>query len=298
MTVKRIIDVPLRVLCLWVFTTSFAGCIKEDLDDCEDLYSLTVRAYAYESGNELEADEVTDLSLFIFDRESRFLYKVETAIGQKVAITGPKDEDLHIVAWGNLRQGHQSYTDPQPGERLADCFVELQAQTRAETYALSPGDLFRGVITLTADNRTDDKILPIYREVGSLTVTIRNLKGFTGYNDENFHIVVRETYSRIGFDGIAAGDMMTYLPDGLFTAGSGNEDNNVPAFNLLPTELGVHIDIYHGDELITTISTDREGHPITIEKGQLTNVLIELRTNLGVSIELTDWGNNYMWKEF
>ena len=92
--------------------------------------------------------------------------------------------------------------------------------------------------------------------------------------------------------------MMTYLPDGLFTAGSGNEDNNVPAFNLLPTELGVHIDIYHGDELITTISTDREGHPITIEKGQLTNVLIELRTNLGVSIELTDWGNNYMWKEF
>ena len=297
MTVKRIINVLQRVLCLLAFTTSFWGCIKEDLDDCNDRYSLTVRAYAYESGRELDADVVTDLSLFIFDRESRFLYKVETAIGQKVVVTGPKDENLYIVAWGNLRQGHQNYTDPQPGDPLADCFVELQIQTRSETYALSPGDLFRGMITLTADNRTDDKMLPIYREVGSLTVTIRNLKGFTGYNDEDFHIVVRETQSWIGFEGTAAGEKVSYLPDGSFAEG-GNANYNVPAFNLLSMKSGVNIDIYHGSERITTVSTDREAYPITIEKGQLTNVLIELRASLGVSMELTDWGNNYIWKEF
>lgn len=300
MTVKRIINVPLRILCLLALTTWFASCIKEDLDDCDDRYSLTVRAYAYETGEELGSEEVTDLSLYVFDNNLRFLYKIETTIGQKVPVTGPKDENLHIVAWGNLEQGNQSCIDPQPGDRMDDCFVELQTQneTRAEGYTLSPGDLFRGGIVLTANDRTGDRVLPIYRTVGSLTVTIRNLQGSTGQTDGDFHIVVRGIYSRIDFDGRATGEETSYLPEGAFASGNRNDEYTVPAFKLLPEESGVEIEIYHGENLVTTVSLDGNGVPIVIEKNRLTNVLINLSTSLGVSVAITDWGSYYYWKEF
>lgn len=301
MTVKRIINVPLHVLCLLALTTWLAGCIKEDLDDCDDRYSLTVRAYAYETGHELGSEEVTDLSLFVFDNNLLFLYKIETTIGQKVPLTGPKDENLHIVAWGNLEQGNQTCIDPQPGDRMDDCFVELQTQneTRAEGDVLSPGDLFRGDIVLTASDRIGgDRVLPIYRTVGSLTVTIRNLQGSTGHADDDFHIVVRGTHSRIDFDGRSTGEETSYLPEGAFASGNRNDEYTVPAFRLLPEESGVNIEIYHGEELVTTVLLDANEAPIVIEKGRLTNVLINLSTSLGVSVKLTDWGNNYMWKEF
>ena len=290
--------VPLRLLCLLALTASLGGCIKENLDDCPNnaRYRLTVRAYERGTETELGAGVVTDLSLFVFDGNLRFLYKIESAIGRKVALEATPGEELHIVAWGNLQQGHQSYTDPQPGDRLEDCFVDLQERTRAERYALSPGDLFRGELTITANNLQGDKIFPIYREVGSLAVIVKNLKFFSGYNDGDFSIIVREMHSRIGFDGVAAGTAAAFSPDGAYTAG--NDVYSVPAFNLLAEETGVQMDIYHGDELIVTVSADSNGNPIIVEKDKLTNVLINLKALLSVNVVISDWGNNYVWKEF
>lgn len=292
------IDVPLRLLCLMALTVSLTSCIKENLDDCDISYSLTVRAYERGTEAELSADNITDLSLFVFNKDSRFLYKVETGIGEKSAISGPQGENLLVVTWGNLKQDHLSYNDPQPGDWLEDCFVELQERTRAESYALSPGDLFRGEITLTADDRTGDKILPVYREVGSMTVILRNLKQFSGYTDNDFYIVVRETPSRIGFDGEMAGAPAVYRPEGSFVTDAGQEVYYVPAFNMLSKILGVEIDIYHGNDLIATVSADRQRNPIIVEKDRLTNVLIDLRASVNVDVALTDWGNHYIWKEF
>ena len=290
--------VPLRLLCLLAFMASLGGCIKENLDDCPNnaRYWLTVRAYERGTETELGAGVVTDLSLFVFDGDSRFLYKIETTIGQKVALEATQGEELHIVAWGNLKQGHQSYTDPQPGDRLEDCFVELDTYTRAEIYAFSPDALFRGELTIAANNLQGNKILPIYREVGSLTVSVKNLKSVSGYNDGDFSIVVRETHSRIGFDGMAAGTAAAFRPNGTYTAA--NDVYSVPAFNLLAEETGVQIDIYHHTTLLMTVLADSNGNPIIVEKDKLTNVLIDLKALLSVSVVITDWGSNYVWKEF
>ena len=58
------------------------------------------------------------------------------------------------------------------------------------------------------------------------------------------------------------------------------------------------MDIYHGDELIVTVSADSNGNPIIVEKDKLTNVLINLKALLSVNVAISDWGNNYVWKEF
>jgi hypothetical protein len=297
MTLRRIIYIPLRLLCLSALAAAFAGCLKENLDDC---HYMTIQAYERGSDVELSMDNVKDLTLFVFDGDFRFMYKIETGVREKVTILRPKKKDLYIVAWGNLRQGAQTFTDPKPGDLLADCFVELKSRVRAsETrYAGSPDDLFRGEISIASDDRRSNKILPLYREVGSMTITLRNMKAFTGYNDDDFSLAVRETFSMMDFSGRMMGDMIAYRPAGSFVNNGGREEYYVPPFNMFSNETGVHIDIFHSGDLVATISTDRKGNPVIVEKDKLTNVLIDLKTSVNVSIEITEWGRNYVWKEF
>ena len=280
-------------------TASFVGCVKEDMDDCDIPYSLTVRAYERGTNNELSTGDVSDLTLFVFDKELRFTHKIETALGQRVDLSAKRREDLHIVAWGNLTQGRQSYTDPQVGDHLDDCFVELDARTRAVSYVHSPGDLFRGDLTIAASDLEGDKTLPIHREVGSMEIILRDLKGFSGFNDEDFHVEVRETFSAIDFRGQYTGDAVAYLPGGVFrTNAGGRQEYYVEAFNLLSNETGVYIDIYHGSDLIATASMDGQSNPLVVEKDKLTHVLIDLKAGISVSVALTDWEGDYIWKEF
>lgn len=293
MTIKKLKNVSLRLLCLLVLTLTFMGCIREETADCEDVYALTIRAYNA-SGEELSGADVKDVTLFIFDKDACFISKTQTAIGRSIQIKAPSGEELQIVAWGNLTDGMQTCTEPVPGDPLDGCFVNLSDLTRAASDMRSPGDLFRGRITLTPQNGSSEAELPMYREVGSMAITIRSLKFYTGLDDDDYSIVVRETPSRISFDGILSGGGAVYHPQGSFAK---QDEYCVPAFNLLP-EGALHIDIYHGTQLIMTVSQDNAGNPFAVEKGRLTNVLIDLKASLSVSMSVNDWGDTQVWKEF
>ena len=299
MKIKKTEKTFLRLLCCMAATIMTTGCIKDDLAGCKSSLPLTVRVYA-QSEVELDADEVRDVSLFIFDSDSCFIQKIDTQIGERVTIDIPTGGDIHIVAWGNLSQSGKAYSQPEPGDLLKNCFIELQPTTHAATYALSPGDFFRGEITIEGNDRSGDKVLPIYREVGSMTVTVRNLKKFTGFTDDDYSIVVRETGSNIGFDGQIFGDRVAYFQEGAFVDNNGKDEYRVPAFNMLPESSGIYIDIYYGTQRIITFSSNNTGQPITIEKGKLTNVLIDLDTSAEaiVSISIGAWGDYAGEKEF
>ncbi|MDR0421448.1 MAG: FimB/Mfa2 family fimbrial subunit [Proteiniphilum sp.] len=297
MTVKRITNIPLHLLFLLALTASFAGCLKENLEDC---LSITVQAHDRSSDVELDTNNIKDLSLFLFNNDFRFMYKIDASMKKKVTILGNRDRELYIVAWGNLRQGSQTFTDPRPGDLLTDCFVELRSRTRATAspYVDSPDDLFRGGITIAGSKSKGGKVISMYREVGSMTVTLRNLKSFTGYDDNNFRMVVRETPSMMNFNGKMTGDMIAYLPVVSLVNNRNTEEYHVPPFNMFPKE-GVMIDVFHGDELIATVSKDSStGNSINVKRGGLTNVLIDLKSAVNVSVEMTEWGRLYMWKEF
>lgn len=299
MTIKSIKNRVLRLLPVFAMAAVATGCgyFSDDLSDCEDNYAFTIRAYDYQ-GVQLGRDDVKDVTLFVFDGDSRFLSKKETNINESVSLSTSPGGVLNVVAWGNLREGNQTYTDPQPGDHIDDCFVELKALTRATLYAMSPGDLFRGMITLSREQQAGNVELPIYREVGSMTVTVRGLLDPGSTNLDDYRIEVRETYSKVDFRGNPGGARVAYKPAGSFIANNGNQDYYVPIFNMLPEPSGVAIDIYHGDTLLHTVTQDSTGNIIAVNKGRLTNVLIDFSVSLSVQVAITDWGSEHLWKEF
>lgn len=294
MTVRRLKNVTLRLWCLLALTLAVAGCIQEETADCEEVLMLTVRAYDASYAYELPEEDVKDVTLFIFDKDDRFLRKMETGIGRHTAINAPSGEEVRIVAWGNLTDGAQTCAEPSPGDPLDGCFVGLKALSRAASEMQSPGDLFRGSIILSPQARSGEVELPMFRETGSMAITIRSLKTFAGYADDDYSVVVRETRSEIGFDGVLSGDRVAYRPQGTFNS---NGEFIIAPFNLLP-ESGLYIDIYHGTQLLMTVSKDSDDRPLAVEKGRLTNVLIDLKASLSVSMSVSDWGDTEVWKEF
>ena len=299
MTVKRIKNVIPTLMSLLVLALSMTGCLKDDLDNCGTNHTLTVRAYDNE-GTALSRKDVAEVVLYVFDSKLCSVEKINTHVGQTVTVNAPKGKQLHIVGWGNLSGGRQSCIDYEAGCHKDYYQVNLLPHTRAMSYSLSPDDLFRGDITLAVDGQagSTEVELPIYRETGSMAITVRGLTTFAGYPDHDYSIQVRETPSAIDFYGTLSGNRVAYRPTGSFATNALREEYYAPPFNLLPEEAGIHIDIYHGTELIATISSDNTGQPILAEKGRLTNVLIDFNVELSVNMELTPWGEEKLWKEF
>lgn len=278
-------------------TILVTGCIKEDVSDCpEKGYSFIVKAYDND-GKELTSEDVGDVVMFIFDGEKRFVEQIRTNVGVSVTIIPPDGGDMHIVAWGNLAGGNQNVPQFTPGTPMDESGITLLCVTRTVAYGISPDDLFRGYIYPTNEEMKDEHLLPIYRETGNMDITIRNLKGFTGYEDDDYSVVVRETYSGIDFSGNLYGDKVAYRPAGAFVTNGGREEFFIPLFNMIP-ESEIYIDIYHGAELITSVSVYNGDQPITVEKGLTTHVLIELKSSVTVIVSITPWGEEAVWKEF
>ena len=280
------------VVLLAALTTA---CIKEDLSKCTVPYTFVVRAYDA-SGQELSTGEVADVTLCVFNGRSLYsVTNIDAQVGEAVTVEVPDDDDIHVVGWGNLGGGSQHCVRPNPGDHLDYCRVSLIPQTRAVVFALPPDDLFRGTVIVPKADRQGEKILPIRREVGSMTVTVRNLPGTGG----DYQVVVHETPSSIDFYGGLGGDKVGYRPCGSLATHNAREEYCVAPFNLLPED-GMRIEVYRDEQLLAAVSNDSGGNLIVVRKDRLTNVLIDLGGdgNLSVSMSITDWGEQQMWKEF
>lgn len=292
MTIKRIIKASWRLLPLLVLTGFLTGCLKENTDGCGTECLLHIRAFDAE-GRELTQNEVTSVYLYVFDGNMMFAGSYRTQLGEAVRLEVGRDENLHIVAWGNLNGN----SDPHIGDNMGQSYISLRSATRAGNKVV-PDDIFYGSLTISGNDVSHDKDVPIYRKVGSMTVVANNIKDFAGFDDNDYSIVIGETYSSIGFDGTFSGDRVDYNPDGEFVLRGGREIYFVAPFNVIPEQTGLHIDFYHGTDLIASVSTDRDGNPITVTEGMQTNVTVDFSSSVEVDITLTQWGDMSVGKEF
>ena len=286
------------------FAFLFTGCWKDDLSNCPDnsrKINLTVKAYD-QNNTELTTDVVKDVDLYLFDSQKRFLKQMKAPLNTSIVLDLSditEETQFHIVGWGNVSDGKQSFPQPQVGDKMEDCFVKLL--TDEASFTLPPTDLFRGDVPLVfsaTNSGSQELLLPMSRQTGSLTVTVLGLKEFYGEADDNYSLVVRSVGSSIAFNGTLPNDPVSYKPAGAFSTEGGKEEYEVPIFNILPCD-GIFIDIYHGTDLVTTLSASNEGLPIDIKQGELTNVLINLRdAKLDINVSLTQWGEKQLWKEF
>ncbi len=273
-----------------------AGCMTEDLSNCESTFRLTVRAYAND-GTDCGAD-VDEVILYLFDENLAYVEEIETVVNETVPITLHPKEQVHIYAWGNLCGGAQTRPVFSAGDHIGKGLIGLNPDTRAVSHCLSPDDLFYGDVSIGNSLRGGDVEIPINRVTGSMSVTVKKLKEFAGFADDDYSIVVRDTYNTYGMDAALCGDRASYRPSGSFVTSGATVKYLVPAFSLVPESTGVSIDIYHGTDLLTTVSSHNSGQPITVAKGLLTNVVIEFNMTLNVSVELLPWGNEGGTKEF
>lgn len=273
------------------------GCTEEDISQCApDTYRLTVKAFDAD-GKELTAETVKEVSLYVFDQNKQFLgVHTQTTLGQSVELNYPAHEQLTVVAWGNGQQGHQTMPTLTVGDKMETAFVSLIQTKAAMATVQSPDDLFHGYIALSKENLKVENQLPTYRKTSGVAITARKLRQFANANDNNFTYVLRQTGNKINFEGKEAGDCSNYIPAASFTE---NKDEFIaPIFNILATASDIEVDIFHGEIHVATITKAPDGTPLKVEAGKVLNILIDFTGDITVSVTVTPWGVQHVWKEF
>ena len=286
------------ILSLMFTLLLLSGCIAENNDDCYKGIPVKIGLPA-----DIPSEAIKDMNLYVFDDKDLLLDIVAVNGSEPVMLNYPGIPTLHCVAWCNMQDGTMYVNPLNVGDSYSEGFISLKpaVPTRAEHNVFTPStDLFHG--ELKVDNtstsyRIEQQEMSVSRLVSSMNITLRGLELLSGSKDGNYSIVVHETASRVDFAGRHGGTPASYS----FTAGpEAGEDFTVPTFNLFPTMggSGLAIDIYHNGNLLRSITADGDKRPMIPVVGKTLNVLVNFKLDVSVQIEITGWGEQYIWKEY
>lgn len=276
-----------------------SGCIAENTDDCFKGIPLKVNLPA-----DIPQEAIADMSLYVFDDKDLLLDILPLTGPEPVILNYPGIPTLHCVGLCNVQDGSMALCPLKKGDPCSECFISLKpfASARAGEPSMftSPSDLMHGELTIenkTTSGRAEDHIMKVSRMTASLNITLRGLQTLTGMDDENYLIIIHETYSRMDFGG-NYGDDPAYLCPPMTLAA--NKDFEVSMCRLFPAINGggVTIDIYHNRDLIKSVTTDGSGNPIVPIVGKTTNLLLNFESSVDVKVEVTGWGETVVWKEY
>lgn len=282
-----------------------AGCTKQATGECPDEIEVYVNVVDVEGEDITDQGVIEKLSLFVFDNNKLFIKQLETSVGESLRLYFPDQDLIHVVSWGNLNGNSVQLTELKLGTPMHEAMVSLlenplpqQKANATRGIAIPPTDLFYSYdeISLRTGAQTS-YTLRMNRMVSAMSITMRNLQSYANRYDDNYSLVVRETYNAIDFYGRLTGDKVGYIPT---TSFNDKKELTAPLFNLLPShaEGVIEIDIYHGDELITTVKNDNNGQQLKALQGQVLNVLVDFRMNVSVTVSVTSWGVTEIPKEF
>lgn len=275
-----------------------SGCIAENTDDCYKGTPLTV-----ELPTGILPESMKDISLYVFDDKDKLLDVFSMSATEPVILNYPDIPMLHCVALCNTQDGTMSVSPPEKGGSCSGGFISLKPAepTRVEQGIFtSPTDLLYGELKLennTTPAKPERQVVSVSRMTASMNITLRGLQRLTGTEDWDYSLVVRETNSRMNFDGTYGGTPASYSPS--VTPGK-NKDFEVSMFRLFPTlnATGLTIEIYHNGTLLKSVHADGSGNPIIPVVGKTMNLLLNFEGSVNVEIELTEWGETVIWKEY
>lgn len=276
-----------------------SGCIAENTDDCFKGVSLKVKLPAG-----ISPETMKDMNIYIFDDNDLLLDIVPANSSEPVMLDYPNIPSLHCVAWCNTQDGTMLVTPLKKGNPLSAGYISLKPSIPASQSIFdSPADLFYGELTIentlmpTRRVVNEEQEMSVSRMVASMNIIIRGLELLSGANDGDYSLIVHETTSRVDFEGRYGGIPASYKLSSRFEAG---KDYTVPLFNLFPTMegAGVTIDIYRNGRLLKSVNTDSGSRPIVPVLGKTLNVLLSFKLDVSVEVEITGWGEKYVWKEY
>lgn len=281
------------------------GCTKQNYAGCPEEVELRVRVVDTEGEDITDAGCVRGVTLYVFDKDERFLTQLSAEVDKPLRLYFPNQESLHVISWGNLTGERAHLPVLTAGTSIHEAKICLLNAPRTEgkaagacPVAISPDDLFYAYNEMPLNDESQTTFtVRLNRSVSSIAVTMRNLQSYANRYDENYSLVVRETHNTIDFYTRLAGDKVGYMP-----ASSFNDRKELIAqpINLLPSlaEDAIEIDVYHDGQLITTVKKDSQGRFLKTEKGKLLNVLVDFRLNVEVEVSTTPWGTVQIWKDY
>lgn len=292
------------MLCL--LSALLTGCTKQSLSECPEKVEADVRVLNAEGEDITEEGAIWDLSLYVFDKDRLFLERLGAQIGISIPLYFPDQETLHVISWGNLTGEGALLPELAKGTPMHEAVIRLldnpvaerSSQRVTRSIARCPDDLFYSSEEIAVKTGSPTHyIIRMKPSVSSMAVTMRNLQSYSNRYDENFSLMVRETYNAIDFNARLTGKKVGYVPLSSF---NDKKELTTPLFNLLPSQSEgmIEIDIYHENELITTVKRDSEGKPLKTQTGRVLNVLVDFQVNTEVEVSVTPWKQTHIWKDF
>lgn len=283
----------------------FLGCTRQAEFECPQEVELNVQVINADNEDITDEGAVSGVSFYLFDKDRLFLKKVDASVGKPVRVYFPYEELLHIVSWGNLTESRTQLPQLAKGMPMHEAMVSLlsdpanrRGNLSTPALALTPDDLFYSYDEISLKSGAPTRhTVQIHRIVSAMTVTLRNLQSYANRYDENYSLVVRETYNTIDFFRRLIGEKVGYMPTSSFNK---KKELIAPLFNLLPSQGGdgIEIDIYHDGQLVTTVKRDSQGKPLTTQTGKVLNVLIDFNLQVNVEVSITPWGIVHIWKDY
>ena len=290
-----------------VLAAMLTGCIKDDLAECS---KLTLKV---EGLNGMDIMDITslglveDATLYIFDEnrkllETRNLSKDFILAKEVIKLDNyPDNTKLHIVAWGNLKGGNQSVTDPK---QLDDLKVELNSSV--DGFALSPDCLYFGtkeVTSLGSGIVGGDGQVVIRLKTGTYTIKTLGLnnalKSYGLKSAADFDFYINRTLDTHDNSGALTGDSVAYHPEGTYDTAQewlttgvidkamfGGKQNSFAG-----EDLGISITRKDG-RVNKTVYVDDNGDPFEIPEGGRLDVLLLFGEDgtISAKMRITPWG--------
>lgn len=297
--------------------TLLASCVRDDEYDRDMTkhYRLTVKAV------DSDFDAVkNNVLLYVFDDESKFTKLVQTTLDKDIDLALERGKSYTVVALPH------SADMPLPtlvsGALIHDAHIVLATSVFADNnnVATSPGDIFYGTISLIDDDpicrdargkadteivgpTSEHQVIWARRKVAALTVIARNVQAALGTTDTDFSFVVRQTYGAMDLNGTLKGSKVVYHPASHFS--TTNKDLIAPMFYTYAwqSEDGFTLDIYKGNSLLKSYTTDGDENPYLLKEGKHTVVLIDFGSTesgaqMNVSFSVMDWGYGSIEESF
>lgn len=290
-----------------VLAAMLTGCIKDDLAECS---KLTLKVEGLNGTDIMDITSlglVEDATLYIFDEnrkllETRNLSKDFILAKEVIKLDNyPDNTKLHIVAWGNLKGGNQSVTDPK---QLDDLKVQLKSSE--DGFAQSSDSLYFGtkeVTSLGSGIVGGDGQVVIRLKTGTYTIKTLGLnnalKSYGLKSAADFDFYINRTLDTHDNSGALTGDSVAYHPEGTYDTAQewlttgvidkamfGGKQNSFAG-----EDLGISITSKDG-RVNKTVYVDDNGDPFEIPEGGRLDVLLLFGEDgtISAKMRITPWG--------
>lgn len=254
-------------------------------------YLLTVKAIDPDSENVKD-----NVSLYFFNQDRKLTQVATGSLDQQADVEAPYNKKYTVIAIAHSAE--MQLPSIALGTTMADAQIILNESSFAnKTVADSPGDIFYGSIDLEDGCGSVKEVIWVRRKVAALTIITRNIQDQLNTTDQDFSYLVRQTYGTLDFEGKFKGNKVNYHPKSYIS--TTNKDLVASKFYTYPSQAddGFSIDIYKGETLINTYSTDKDESSLLLKEGKHTVVIIDYKDNggqgfLDVTLKLQDWSDD------